>query len=85
LIDQAAIALESVQRYEASQKAALREQAIREITDNLRSASNLEELVQTVTTELGQYFSADYAMVELGVEDEQPVIENSSNQNGKHT
>jgi len=83
LIDQAAIALESVQRYEASQKAARREQAIREITDNLRSASNLDELVQTVTTELGQYFSAEYAMVELGIDDDQPVTENGSSQNGK--
>jgi GAF domain-containing protein len=83
LIDQAAIALESVQRYEASQKAARREQAIRQITENVRAASSLEELVQRVTTELGQYFSAEYAVVELGVEDELSGAGNGSGQNGK--
>jgi GAF domain-containing protein len=72
-----------VQRYEASQKAAVREQAIRAITDNVRSASNLEELVETVTTELGQYFSADYTLIELGLEDEQATAGNGSGQNGK--
>jgi PAS domain S-box-containing protein len=83
LIDQAAIALESVQRYEASQKAARREQTIREITENVRAASSLEELVQQVTIELGQYFSAEYAVVELGVEDEQSAAGSGSGQNGK--
>lgn len=68
LVDQAAIALESAQRYEMSRKAARREQVIREITDKLRSAANLEELVQTAATALGQHLSAEYAVVELGVD-----------------
>jgi transcriptional regulator with GAF, ATPase, and Fis domain len=67
LVDQAAIALESAQRYEASQKLARREQTIREITDGLRSATTIEELVKVAAEKLGQYFSTDYALVELGV------------------
>jgi GAF domain-containing protein len=68
LIDQAAIALESVQRYEVSEKAARREQAIREITDSLRSATNIEELIQTAARELGEHLSAGHTVVKLGVE-----------------
>ena len=47
LIDQTAIALENAQRYEASQRAAYREQTIRQITEKMRAATSLDELVKT--------------------------------------
>ncbi len=68
LIDQTTIALESSQRFQASQKMAQRERTIREITDKMRAATSLEQLVKTTAAELGQRFSADYTLVELGVE-----------------
>lgn len=45
-----------------------REQMIREITEKMRSASSLEELIRVTAKELGQRFSADYALIELGIE-----------------
>ncbi len=51
-----------------SDRRARREQTIREITDKMRAATNLEQLVKTAAEELGQRFSAEYALVELGFE-----------------
>ncbi len=68
LIDQTAIALENSQRYHTSQKMVWRERTIREITDKMRAAASLEQLVKTTAAELGQRFSVDYTLVELGVE-----------------
>jgi transcriptional regulator with GAF, ATPase, and Fis domain len=67
LIDQAAIALESSQRYQASQRMAHREQTIREITEKMRAAVSLEQLIKTATTELGERLSAGHALVEVGL------------------
>jgi PAS domain S-box-containing protein len=85
LTGQAAVAVQSIRRLDETERRARREQTIREITENLRSATNLDDLVETVTTELGQYFSAKYAMVELGITEDQAATENDSSQNGKHT
>ena len=68
LIDQTAIALENAQRYEASQRAAYREQTIRQITEKMRAATSLDELVKTAALELGEQLSAGHAVVELGIE-----------------
>jgi transcriptional regulator with GAF, ATPase, and Fis domain len=67
LIDQAAIALESVQRFEASQKAAHREQIIRQITEKMRAATTMEELIQTATSQLGQQLNAGHVVLDLGL------------------
>ncbi|MBN1218558.1 MAG: GAF domain-containing protein [Anaerolineae bacterium] len=67
LVDQTAISLESAQRYEASQRAARREYTIREITEKMRAATSLEELVKTTAEELGERLAAGHAVVELGV------------------
>jgi len=52
-----------------SERRAQQEQTIREITEKMRSAVNLEQLVKITATELGQHLSAEYAMVDLGVDD----------------
>jgi transcriptional regulator with GAF, ATPase, and Fis domain len=67
-IDQTALALDNAQRYEASQRIARREQTIRQITEKMRTATSLDELVKTAAEELGERLSAGHAVVELGVE-----------------
>ena len=56
-----------------------REQMIREITEKMRSASSLEELLSVTARELGQRFSADYALIELGIETSSSSIEQPGN------
>jgi GAF domain-containing protein len=67
-IDQTALALDNAQRYEASQRAARREQTIRQITEKMRAATTLDELVKVTAEELGERLSAGHTGVELGVE-----------------
>jgi putative methionine-R-sulfoxide reductase with GAF domain len=59
-----------------------REQMIREITEKMRTASSLEELLKVTARELGQRFSADYAFIELGLEAPSSSIEQP--ENGHH-
>jgi len=68
LSGQAAVAVQSMHRLGDTEGRVRREQTIREITDKMRAATNLEQLVQTAAEELGQRFSADYALVDLGFE-----------------
>lgn len=68
LIGQVAVAVQSIQRLTSTERQAQREQTIREITEKMRTATSLEQLVQMTAQELGQRFSADYALLELGVE-----------------
>lgn len=65
-----------------AERRARREQIIREITEKMRAANNLEQLVKITARELGQRLSAGHAVVELGIEAEtQPSlpIQNLSN------
>jgi PAS domain S-box-containing protein len=50
------------------ERRARREQTIREITERMRAANNLEQLVKITANELGQRLSAGHAIVELGLE-----------------
>jgi PAS domain-containing protein/GAF domain-containing protein len=61
---------------------AYREQMIREITEKMRSTSSLEELLSVTARELGQRFSADYALIELGIETSPSSVEQP--ENGHH-
>jgi GAF domain-containing protein len=67
VLDQVAQSAENLRLFEETRQHAGREQTIRQITENMRVATNLEELVEIAAKELGQHFSAEYAMVELGV------------------
>jgi len=62
---------DNIRLFDETRKRAAREQIIREITEKMRSAPNLETLIQITAQELGQRFSAEYALVDLGLE--QPV------------
>jgi GAF domain-containing protein/HAMP domain-containing protein len=66
--DQVAQAAENLRLFEETRQRAGREQTIRQITEHIRSATNLDELVKIAAEELGQRFSAEYSLVELGIE-----------------
>lgn len=58
------------------ERRAQREQTIRTITERMRTANNLEQLVKITARELGQQLSAGHAIVELGLE-KKPAIDPS--------
>ncbi len=64
-IDQAALALDSAQRYEASQRAARREALIKEITTKVRASTDLETILQTTVREVGEALGSKRAYVHL--------------------
>jgi GAF domain-containing protein/HAMP domain-containing protein len=66
--DQVAQAAENLRLFDEIRQRAGREQMLREITEKMRAATSLDELIETAAEELGQHFSAQYALVELGAE-----------------
>jgi PAS domain S-box-containing protein len=60
------------------ERRARRERTIRQITDKIRAATSLEELVKTAAQELGERLSAGHAVVELGI-DLESKLETGSN------
>jgi len=72
--DQVAQIAENLRLFDQTRERASREQAIREITDKLRSASNLETLVRIASQELGNRLAARYTKLELGFEKEQLAV-----------
>jgi GAF domain-containing protein/HAMP domain-containing protein len=68
VVDQFAQSAENLRLFEDTRQRASREQMLREITEKMRAATSLDELVETAAEELGQHFSAQYALVELGAE-----------------
>ncbi len=70
VVDQLAQTADNLRLFEDTRERATQEQMIREVTEKMQAATNLEELVQTTAEALGKYFSLDYAVVELGLEKE---------------
>jgi PAS domain S-box-containing protein len=64
-IDQTALALDSAQRYEASQRAARREALIKEITTKVRASTNLDTILQTTVKEIGEALGSQRTYVHL--------------------
>ncbi len=75
VVDQLGQTAENLRLFDVTRQRAGREQTIREITDKLRTAPDLEQLVTIATEELGKHLSVSYAELELG-------LESSSNDNG---
>jgi PAS domain S-box-containing protein len=67
-IDQTALALESAQRYEATQKAAYREQIIREITGKIRNSVTVDDILKTTVIELSKVVGASSGNITLNIE-----------------
>ena len=78
--DQLAQTAESLRLFEETRQRAGREQVIREITNKLRTAPNLEQLLKIATTELSQRLSAAHAELELGLEGESTPGGNGQNE-----
>lgn len=68
IIDQVAQTAESLRLFDETRERAGREQTIREITDKLRIAPNLDKLLETATRELGQHLGAEHTVLRLGLE-----------------
>ncbi len=68
VIEQLALTAENLRLFEETQERAGREQTIREITDKLRTAPNLNRLLETAARELGQRLGIRHTVLELGLE-----------------
>ncbi len=67
--NQTAIALQNAGLFEQTQRRVYQEQTIREITEKMQTAVNLEELVKITATQLGERLSAGHAIINLGIDD----------------
>jgi GAF domain-containing protein/HAMP domain-containing protein len=70
VVDDLAQTAENLRLFEETRERAGREQTIREITDKLRGAPDLNTLVNTAARELGEYLGVPHLMLELGRETE---------------
>jgi putative methionine-R-sulfoxide reductase with GAF domain len=68
MADQLANAIENARLFEETQRLAQRERIISQITSKLRSALNLETILQAAVQDLGQALGASEAIVRLGTE-----------------
>lgn len=68
--DRLALALESARLLEETQSRARREQTIRQITEQMRRAVDVETILQTTIAQLGEAVSAPRVYVRLGTEAE---------------
>ena len=68
LVDQLGAALESARLFGDTQRRAAREQAIRQVTEQVRSAVDVEEILRNAVAELARAMGAPRAYVRLGTE-----------------
>jgi len=66
LADQLGVALEGARLYQDAQRRAIRERLTREITDKMRRATSVEDIVQTALDELFGMLGTSRAFVRLG-------------------
>jgi GAF domain-containing protein len=70
ITDQLSQTAENLRLFEEAQARAGREQTIREITDKLKTAPNLDMLLETAARELGLRLGARHTVLEMGTERE---------------
>jgi GAF domain-containing protein len=68
--DQMALAIENARLFEQTQSRAARERLIREITDRIRGAVDVESILQTTVQEVGRALGTSHGLVRLGTETE---------------
>jgi GAF domain-containing protein len=66
--DQMALAIENARLFEQTQSRAARERLIREITDRIRGAVDVESILQTTVQEVGRALGTSHGLVRLGTE-----------------
>ena len=74
VMDQVAQTAESLRLFDETRERASREQTIREITEKMRAAPNIERLVAIATEELGRRLAATHAELELGVDSKDEAV-----------
>ena len=82
VVGQVAQTAENLRLFEETRQRAGREQTIREITNKLRSAPNMERLINIATNEIAGRLSATHAKLELGIKPQQYPASNGDN-NGR--
>jgi GAF domain-containing protein len=70
LVDQLGVALESAQLFQETQRRAAREQAIRQVTEQMRRSIDMETILQNTVVELAKALGVPRAYVRLGTEAE---------------
>jgi GAF domain-containing protein len=73
-IDQMVLALDNAQRYEISQRTARREAIIREISGKIRGAVDIDDILKTTVSELGQLLGTSQGGIRLTVAEDDPSI-----------
>ncbi len=68
VVEQVAQSAENLRLFDETRQRASREQTIREITDKLRAAPNLDRLLEVAARELGQRLGVRHTVLELGIE-----------------
>jgi GAF domain-containing protein len=68
VVDQLAQTADNLRLFDETRNRVGREQTIREITEKMRTAISLDQLVKIAAEELGQRLSAGHAVVEFGIE-----------------
>jgi PAS domain S-box-containing protein len=76
--DQMALAIENARLLEQTQSRAVRERLIREITDRIRGAVDVESILQTTVQEVGRALGTSHGLVRLGTEIELGDFSNES-------
>ncbi|MEM7347638.1 MAG: GAF domain-containing protein, partial [Chloroflexota bacterium] len=66
IVEQMAQTAENLRLFDETQERASRERTIRQITEQMRSVTSLDDLVKTTAKALGQQLSAGHAVIELG-------------------
>ena len=81
LLQQFAQTADNLRLFEETQYQASQEREVREITDKLRDAPNLDALLETAVQELGRRLPLRHAVVEMGITEEPSAPGNGSDTN----
>ena len=79
MMPQVAVLMNNQLLFNEAQRRAYREQTIREITDKMQTATSLAQLVKITAEELGERFSVEQAVVELGIYAPKPALGQAEN------
>ena len=84
VLNQLAQTAENLRLFGETRERAGRERTIREITDKLRAAPNLDALLETAARELGQRLEVRHTVLELGIESKSSDTEITTNALANH-
>jgi GAF domain-containing protein/HAMP domain-containing protein len=75
VLDQVAQTAETLRLFDETRERVTREQVVREITDKLRAAPNLDLLLETAARELGQRLETQHTVLRLGIDKKRLLTE----------